>query len=308
MDTVRVVSPVLILLVMGLICRRTKFFTPEGMEMAKKYVVDIALPVIIFHSMSTANLNEETVKVVLVMFGCLAAGLFIGFLIKGIVREPYRAYLPFLTTVFEGGMLGYPLYQNLCGEEHFANIILVDIAGCLFAFGIYFGVLELVDQRTKLSPISLLATAFRSPTFICVLLGLLLNLTGAMDWWLSGSFADTYLAIKDLVTAPTSALIILYVGYSLNFDKEILPVCIQSVLMRLLTAGGMFAVIWFLLRDVIQNRYMLVAFLVYLICPPSFALTGYVKNKDAVNYYAVTTSLYIFVTVIGYILIATFVV
>lgn len=308
MDTVRVVAPVLIMLVMGIVCKLTKFFTAEGMEMAKKYVVSIALPVIVFNSMSTANLNMETVKIVLVMFGGLALGLIVGFMTKGLIKEPYRAYLPFLTTVFEAGMLGYPLYQNLCGEEHFANIIVIDIAGCLFAFGVYFGVLELVDQKTNLSPKTLVTTAFKSPTFICVLVGLTLNLTGVMETFLSSAVADTYLAVKDLVTAPTSALIILYVGYSLNFDKEILPVCIKSVLMRMAMAGLIFTGIWFILHDVVQDKYMLTAFLVYLICPPSFALTGYVKNKDAANYYAVTTSVYMIVTVVGYILIAALVV
>lgn len=303
METVRVMLPVVLMLAIGFICKKVSFFTDEGMETIRKYIVFIALPTTIFHAMAVAELNRETIFIVVVMFLVLVIAMLLGFLLRPLIPEPYRNYLPFLITVFEGGMFAYPLYQNLCGEEQLVNIVIVDIAGCIFGFGVYYGILALVDRKQKFSIKALAGTAAKSPTFWAVVLGLIVNATGIMKYFLASSVGDTYLAIKNLIVAPLTALILLYVGYTLKIDKKICAVCIKTIAFRMVVMAGLCILVLNILRVDMKDHYMLSAFLVYFICPPTFSLPGFVKNRDAAGYFAMTTSMYVLITMVGYAII-----
>ena len=138
MKTVQVMLPVLIMIVMGAVFHKTEFISEKGMDDIKKYITKIALPVTIFHAMAIATMNRDTAMIILVMFLMLSVAMILGFWLRPFMKEPYKNYLPFMITVFEGGMFSYPLYQNLCGDTYFVNIVIVDIAGCIFGFGIFY--------------------------------------------------------------------------------------------------------------------------------------------------------------------------
>ena len=53
-----------------------------------------------------------------VMLGAILLSFGMGFLLRPLVKEPYRKYVPFLVSVYEGGMIGYPLYTSLCSTEN----------------------------------------------------------------------------------------------------------------------------------------------------------------------------------------------
>lgn len=305
METVRVMLPVVLMLAVGFICKKTGFFKEEGMEAIRKYIVLIALPTTIFHSMAIADINKDTLKILVAMFLVLCVAMAIGFLLRTVIPEPYKPYLPFVTTVFEGGMFAYPLYQNLCGEEHFVNVVIVDMAGCVFGFGLFYGILALVDQKQKFSVKLLASTAAKSPTFWGMVAGLLLNATGVMKLFLDTEVSSIYLAVKDLVVAPLTAMILLYVGFSLKMDKSLLSVCLKSIGIRIVTMATLCFTVVKIFHQTVEDTYMLAAFLVYFISTPTFSLPGFVKNKEAAGYFAMTTSVYVVITIIGYAVIAT---
>ena len=295
--------PVIIMLAMGFICKVTGFFKEEGMEAIRKYIVFIALPTTIFHSMAIADINKDTIKILIAMFLVLCVAMVIGFILRPIIPEPYRPYLPFITTVFEGGMFAYPLYQNLCGAEHFVNVVVVDMAGCVFGFGLFYGILALVDQKQKFNVKLLAITAAKSPTFWGMVIGLLLNVTGLMGLFLNTEVSSIYVAIKDLIVAPLTTLILIYVGYSLKMDVKLLSVCLKSIILRVITMATLCFIVIKIFHNTVEDIYMLAAFLVYFISTPTFSLPGFVKNKDAAGYFAMTTSMYVVITIIGYAII-----
>ena len=75
------------------------------------------LPVAIFHALATADYNLETGKLVLIMFLMLLISFGIGFLLKPLMTGVYQKYLPFMVSVYEGGLMAYPLYTSLCGHR-----------------------------------------------------------------------------------------------------------------------------------------------------------------------------------------------
>ena len=142
MRILEIILPVLVMLVLGMACRKLKLLTKSGIDNMKLLVTNIMLPVAIFHALATADYSVETWKLV-VSFG-------VGFLLKPLMNGEYRKYLPFMVSVYEGGLMAYPLYTSLCGQENLSQIAVLDIAGLLFGFSIYMGMLGQVENGEKI--------------------------------------------------------------------------------------------------------------------------------------------------------------
>lgn len=303
MEIIRVMLPILVMLAMGFIFQKTGFIKETGMDGIKTYLIKIGLPVTIFHAMAIADLSKDTLLIIIVMFLALMVAMIIGFLLRPLVAEPYKKYVPFLITVFEGGMFSYPLYQNLCGADRLVNIVVVDVAGCIFGFGIFYGILDLVESNTKFNLVNMGKIAIKTPTFDGVLLGLLCNVTGIMKLLLASPVADTYIAMKDLITAPMTAMILLYVGYNMKIEKSLLAVVMKTIVLRMIVMAILCVVVILMLPDIMQDVYMLAAFLIMFVTVPTFSLPSFTKDKEAASYFAMTASMYVIVTIIGYAII-----
>jgi hypothetical protein len=201
-------------------------------------------------------------------------------------------------------MLCYPLYQNLCGDEYFSNIVIIDLAACVFVFGVYLGMLQLVDQNIPFNLKKLCINALKTPSFITLVLGLICGITGLMDKFLATPAAAVYTSIKDMIVAPISPMILICVGYSLSFNKELIPDVLKTVLVRFIVQMSLMAVTLLIMKNFSLDKYMLAAFLVYFMSTPNFNPGTVVKDEKGGQYIATTTSLYCLITIIGYIIIA----
>ena len=139
MKVLEIISPVLVMIILGILCRKWKLLNKNGIDNMKALVTNIMLPVAIFHALATSDYGAETAKLVGIMFIMLVVSFSIGFLMKPLMTENYRKYLPFMVSVYEGGSMAYPLYTSLCGQENLSQIAVLDIAGLLFGFSIYMG-------------------------------------------------------------------------------------------------------------------------------------------------------------------------
>lgn len=113
MNVLKIILPVLVMIGLGISCRKWKFLSKTGINDMKFLVTNIMLPVAIFHALATADYNLETGKLVLIMFLMLLISFGIGFLLKPLMTGVYQKYLPFMVSVYEGGLMAYPLYTSL---------------------------------------------------------------------------------------------------------------------------------------------------------------------------------------------------
>ena len=304
MNTVNIVAPVIIMLLIGFICKRTGFIKEEGIVYIKKYITGIAIPVIVFHAVAVAEYNVRTLVIFGLMMGALIIGLFLGYLTKRIVSIKSRKFYPFLITAYEGGMLCYPLYQNLCGNEHFSNIVVVDLAACIFVFGVYIGLLQLVDRGEPFSVKKLALNAIKTPSFITLIIGLILGITGLMNNFLGMEVSKIYISVKDIVIAPVSPMILLCVGFSFCLKKELIKDVIKTILVRFVIQMALLAVVLLSLKNFGLDKYLIAAFMVYFLSTPNFLPPNYIKDEEVNQYIATTISLYCIITIVGYIIIA----
>ena len=123
--------PVIAMLFVGWLCRQKKWVSREGVDNIKFLVTKILL--------------------------------LLGYAMKPLNKGKYQKYTPFMVSVYEGGMIGYPLFINLCGNENLSKIAIIDIAGVLFGFSVYMNLLEQVQDGKKSTVKDVCRSAVKNP-------------------------------------------------------------------------------------------------------------------------------------------------
>ena len=238
--------PVFLALAMGMLCRKKKFLSRDGVDALKKVIINLTLPFALFSSFATAQytLNSLIVPVIIFVICCIMLGL--GFLVVRVSHMPSKL-APFLASGFEAGMLGIPLFGLLFPGKASEFAILI-LGQEIFVFTLYKMLLT-----GKTSPKAILKDFITSPTLIAVVLGLIVGATGLFDklgdWGVEGIVTS----ITSFLSAPTAMIILLTVGYDLVLKEIPWKKTIGMVGMRVGIAGAMLAVLILLNRTVLNG-------------------------------------------------------
>lgn len=295
------VLPVLAMMFLGMFCKKKQFLTKSCIDGLKFLVVNVMLPLAVFHGLATASYGKEMIVSVSVMFLVMGATFLLGFVCRPLVDKPQNKYLPFLTSVYEGGMIAYPLYTGLVGMENLSVIAMIDIAGLLFCFGIFINVLTQMEDHTPINVKSILCNTLKNPAFIATLFGIVAGLTGVINLLLDTPAGNVYLSIKNMMVAAMSPMILMVVGYEAELSKRLLLPCLKSMAIRAVLQGIFACIVLGVLHILIgKNELMDIAILVYMSAPGSLGIQSFVKDEDGCKYLASTNSLYMMLTIIVY--------
>ena len=276
MRILEIILPVLVMLVLGMACRKLKLLTKSGIDNMKLLVTNIMLPVAIFHALATADYSVETWKLV-----------------------------GFMVSVYEGGLMAYPLYTSLCGQENLSQIAVLDIAGLLFGFSIYMGMLGQVENGEKINAKKLCMSAFHTPAFIASVLGILAGLSKVVICLIDSPFGGAYLAVEGILTTSVTAIILIVVGYSMELTKELIRPCLKTILMRVLLQTLMaIGVLWAVHLWIGDNMLLNLAIISYMSAPATFSMQTFLKKEEGSAYVSTTNSMYCMVSILVYIILA----
>ena len=305
MKVLEIILPVLVMILLGMACRKWKLLNQNGIDNMKVLVTQIMLPVAIFHALATAEYNKETGILVGIMFVMLVISFCLGFAMKPLVGERYRKYLPFMVSVYEGGLMAYPLYTSLCGTENLSQIAVLDIAGLLFGFSVYMGMLGQVENGDKIDVKKLFSSAIRTPAFIASVLGILAGLSGVVLKILEGPFAGTYTSVENILTTSVTSIILVVVGYSIELDKRLLSPCIRTIVLRVILQAVMIAGVLLAIHYIVGDHLLLdLAVISYMSSPATFSMQTFLKSEDGSAYVSTTNSLYCLVSILVYVVMA----
>lgn len=279
LSILQMVLPVIIMFGIGYACNRFKVFGPEGLKGLKAIVGKVTLPVVLFNAFLTAEYTGKIALTFTIVYVSCGLGLLSGFLLRRFVK-PYGKFFPFLTTNFEAGMLGYALFGLLYAGKT-PVFAMVDIGQTMFGYTVYLAALKATSGE-KMNAKSILHNMFTNPAFIGMLSGVVLGLAG-VGKWLAGTAA--WPVLHDtiaFIAAPTSALILIIVGFELSFKRELMKPVLKTVGLRLaimaaLLALGTLTVFSFIPFD----KELLVAFVLAYSLPAPFIIplfadvTGY---------------------------------
>ena len=273
MKVLEIILPVLVMILLGMACKRLKLLDQNGINNMKLLVTQIMLPVAIFHALATSEYNKETGILVGIMFVMLVVSFSIGFLLRPLMpAERYQKYLPFMVSVYEGGSMAYPLYTSLCGAENLSQIAVLDIAGLLFGFSV---------------------------------LGIIAGLTGVVQKLLAGPFAGTYTSVENILTTSITSVILLVVGFSIEFDKKLLSPCIRTIVLRILLQAVMIGGVLLAIHYIVGDHLLLnLAVISYMSAPATFSMQTFLKSEDGSAYVSTTNPLYCLISILVYVVMA----
>ena len=307
MKVLEIISPVLVMIILGILCRKWKLLNKNGIDSMKALVTNIMLPVAIFHALATSDYGAETAKLVGIMFIMLVVSFGIGFLMKPLMTENYRKYLPFMVSVYEGGSMAYPLYTSLCGQENLSQIAVLDIAGLLFGFSIYMGMLGQTENGEKINVKNLAVSAVKTPAFIASVLGIIAGLTGVIKLLLASPAGGIYTSVESILTTALTAIILIVVGFSMELTPELLGPCVRTIVMRIVLQAVMIVCVLLAVHSFIgSNKLLNLAVITYMSAPATFSMQTFLKREDGSAYVSTTNSLYCIVSVVVYMILAFF--
>lgn len=305
MRVLEIILPVFVMLILGMVCRKLKLLTKGGIGNMKLLVTNIMLPVAIFHALATADYSAETGKLVGIMFVMLLLSFGMGFVLKPFMEDKYRKYLPFMVSVYEGGLMAYPLYTSLCGQENLSQIAVLDIAGLLFGFSIYMGMLGQVENGEKVNGKQLCMSALRTPAFIASVLGIIAGLSKVVVRLIGSPFGGTYLAVEEMLTTSVTAIILIVVGYSMELTPELIKPCLKTIFMRAMVQTIMAVGVLFAVHRFIGNKMLLdLAIITYMSAPATFSMQTFLKKEEGSAYVSTTNSMYCIVSILVYVILA----
>lgn len=305
MDVLQIVMPVLVMIILGMLCRKWKILTGEGVANMKVLVTNVMLPVAIFHALATAEYNKETGILILIMLIMLIVSFSLGFVLKPFLKGKYQRYLPFMVSVYEGGLMAYPLYTSLCGSENLSHVAVLDIAGLLFGFSIYMGMLGQVEDGGKIDVKKLFSSAIRTPAFIASVLGIIAGLSKIIIILLDSPFGGVYQSVENILTTSVTAIILLVVGYSMELNANLLKPCITTILLRMILQGVMMAGVLFAVHSLVgESQIVNLAIITYMSSPATFSMQTFMKDEEGSAYVSTTNSMYCLVSILVYIILA----
>ncbi len=264
------VTPIVLIIALGALVRRSALITPASVEDLKKLVVTIALPAVLFRAFLEMTLSSAY----LALFGLVLAVCVLlygyGLLLRRFGGEGAE-YRPFMTTGFEFGMMGITLFGTAYGLEAVGYIAVVDVSHELFIWFFFVTMLRrkqgsLVDAATTLK------SFVRSPVILAICGGLVLNVFGLgptlARYPASAALLET-LNVLAMLLIPT---ILLVIGYGLRIYRSALRAAAVTVVQRL----AVVIPLTLLLLAVIDSRWVTLApafrpaVVTFMLLPPPF--------------------------------------
>lgn len=295
--------PVFIMLGLGYLCKARQIFDENGLQGLKSFISNITLPVVLFNAFLNAEYNVKTVALfVLIYIGYLIA-VAVGFLLKKWIKGS-SPFLPFLLASAEGGMLGYALYGLIVGAQ--TGFAAVDLGQTVFAYTAFLALLKMTDGK-KATVQSLLGNMFSNKCFLGMLLGIICGATGLGKIVLNSAAGGIVTSVISMITAPTSALVLIVVGYELNMKKSLLKKVAQTVVFRLvIMIVLLIGVSWIVTALFGYDKELQVALMVLYALPAPFIIPMFADLGEDSEYVSTTLSLNTVITMILFVFISYF--
>lgn len=298
MEVLQTVLPVLLMLGIGMLCRARKLISREGVNALKSVVVNIALPAVLLNAFATTRYTLMDVVIPLMMFGICLAAWALGKAAGKALKLPSR-FVPFLTTGFEAGMLGYALFNMLYGSARTAEFARIDLGQVLFVFTLYKLLLGF-EGKEKADLGGLLKEMALSPIILAIAAGVLLGATGLYRALEPSGLAGVFDACTGFISAPTSAIILLTIGYDLVLSdipwRETGKVVALRYGIMLVLGAAFIGLMWLLWPE----ANLTAATVVMFILPPPFVLPVFADDADQRVYVSSALSVSTVVAIAGF--------
>lgn len=298
------VLPVLVMILLGRYCGVSGVLNDERHAGLKSIIGDILLPVVLFNAFFTADYSGRLILVFCLVFAGFGVALGAAFVLRKTVH-PYERFMPLLMTGAEGGMLGYALFSLISGGNT-SYYAMVDIGQTVFAYTIYLAALKAAEGQ-KMTPAAMVKNMVTNRACIGMTLGIILGALGVHKALATTAAGQVLTSLISFITAPTSALILIVVGYELKVSRKLIKPVLTTVGLRIAVLAAVMAVVSLVLFAVIPfDKMLLLALMVQYSLPAPFIIPLFADLGKDSEYVSTTLSVGTLVTVVLFALIAAF--
>ena len=272
-----VIAPIFITVYLGMVARKKALITPEGVQGLQQFVLNMALPCLIFNSILTAKVGAESLAIMGMLFP-FVLGVTLWAFRKGMKKYPYKN-LPMIFGAQESGMLGVPLFLILFGSANVYHMVILDLTQAIVGHPTI--AIVSCDAGDSPKPGEILKKVLTSPLVIACLIALGLNLSGAGTLLLESGIGQVVTEVTTFLGQPVSTLMIFSVGYNLSLSAENRGEILKLCLLRL-TIFSVIAGVLQLLLCLIPNITALTrwAMLLYCLLPASYIAPSLGKTEQ----------------------------
>lgn len=288
-----VIAPIFATVYLGMIARKKALITPEGVQGVQQFVLNIALPCLIFNSVLTAKVGAESLAIMALLFP-FVLGTTVWAFLRGRKKYPYRN-LPMMFGAQESGMLGIPLFLILFGSANVYHMVILDLTQAIVGHPTI--AIVSCDAGDSPKPKTILKKVLNSPLVIACLIALGLNLSGFGARLPESGIGQVVTGVTTFLGQPVSTLMIFSVGYNLSLSgenrKEVMKLCLVRLLI-FAVIGGVLQLLLFLIPGITPlTRW---AMLLYCFLPASYIAPSLGKTKQEQTVAAGVSSLLTVVT------------
>lgn len=184
----------------------------------------------------------------------------------------------FFSTGFAFGLVGIPLFSIVFGEENMGLYSVMGLSHEIFVWFIYFPVLSMKLGGKRRGN---RAEVFKSPLNISVFLGVLFNVMGLGAIFQENFFLMGVTGTLRYLGSINAPLILICIGYGMNFDKNYMAESIKLSVVRVITTfsvGYIFK--WGVLDRIaaIDGEVFSYSFFTLIVLPPIFSLSLFLSK------------------------------
>ena len=298
------VIPVIFLIMIGTLLRKTGFIKQDVVSGLKKIVMNISLPAVLFLTFAETTFEGRYMLIFLSVFLVCGLMLFLGTGIKRLLKLSNK-YYPALFSGFETGMIGYSLFLAVYGSENIYKLALIDLGQVVFVFFVLVSYLERLNGKTA-SAKELTISFIKSPVILSIIFGILVSLTGIVSS-VSSPIISSVWETFSLLSALTMPMICLVIGYELKINfKGIGKPLLTAVIRIALLLGLAFIINTFVIDRILNlDHTFKIALYTMFILPPSFAIPIFMDDREeqSKQFILNTISVGIILTLIAYMIL-----
>lgn len=91
----------------------------------------------------------------------------------------------------------------------------------------------------------------------------------------------TYTSVENILTTSITSVILLVVGFSIEFDKKLLSPCIRTIVLRILLQAVMIGGVLLAIHYIVGDHLLLnLAVISYMSAPATFSMQTFLKSED----------------------------
>lgn len=285
-------TPVIVMLTIGFMLKKTGLIKDSAIKGVKNIVFYITLPAVLFKAFYSVKYSFTVFIFFVIVFLCCGVALLAAFAIKGTFKIKNQMY-PFLMTGFEAGMLGYALYSIAYGSDKLTNFATCDLGQTVFVYTVVMTVLYCQISGGLSGVKQALKNMSATPAFWSVFLGIIVGVTGLGYLINNSAIGQALSGTLQFAASPTGPLILLIVGYELEFSAANIKSAAFTILTRLLIMIPLSFGAWELIHIITGTNDVLLkaALLILFLLPAPFVIPLFTDKNDEKEYISTTLSL-----------------